>query len=384
MHAVDPQIPWNPLAKGSPRRALFAGATALMCGLTGCGGGGSSSPTPATPPSFQITNLVSDQSTTGATTTDTNLVNPWGLTYGPATDFWVANQGTATTTVYDGTGHTPTVPIVVSNPAVLGHTMGGPTGVVFNSTTGFLGDEFLLASLDGCVCGWSAGTVTTRRIDQSGTSAVYTGLALGTFGTTSYLFLANFTGGTVDVFDTSFAPVHLGVTALIDPTLPAGFSPFNVQVLAGKLYVTYASRVPPALRETTGAGLGYVSVFNLDGSFIQRIASAGALNAPWGMAIAPATFGPFAGALLVGNFGDGHITAFNLATGAQMGQLSGASGAPLAIGGLWGLAFGNDASAGRSTQLYFTAGPSAETHGLFGTISHGGAVAGGGTGGSGY
>jgi uncharacterized protein (TIGR03118 family) len=375
----------SPAPRLAPRALLLSGAGATLLSFLACGGGGSSSTPalapPAAPPAYQVTLLVSDQAAAGATTTDTHLVNPWGIAYGPTTSFWVANQATATTTVYDGLGRMPATPIVVANPAVPGHVMGGPTGVVYNGTAGFLGDQFLLASLDGCICGWSAGVTTTRRVDNSGTQAVYTGLATGTSGTASYLFAANFTAGTVDVFDATFAAVNLGAGALVDPTLPAGFSPFNVQVLAGKLYVTYAKRVAPALRETTGAGLGYVSVFNLDGSFVRRMASGGLLNAPWGMAVAPASFGPYSGALLVGNFGDGTITAFDATTGAQLGQLTGANGAPLAISGLWGLTFGNDASAGKSNQLYVTAGPQAETHGLFATISYGTTGTGGGTGG---
>jgi uncharacterized protein (TIGR03118 family) len=328
--------------------------------------------------------LVSDQATTGATT-DANLVNPWGLAYGPTTDFWVANQATATTTVYDGLGQMPTTPLVVAVPAVAGHVMGGPTGVIYNGSTAFLGDKFLVASLDGCICGWSAGTAMTRRLDNSGTNAIYTGLATGTSGTASYLYAANLSAGTVDVFDVNFAPVNLGAGALVDPTLPAGFSPYNVQVLAGLLYVTYAKHDPAALRETTGAGLGYVSVFNLDGTFVRRVASAGALNAPWGIALAPANFGPYSGALLVGNFGDGHITAFDATTGNQLGQLSDAAGTALTVSGLWALTFGNNASAGVSNQLYVTAGPQAETHGKFATISYGAPSAGGGgTGGGGY
>jgi len=366
--------------------AARVGAAALFFALVACGGGGGDSTTPVTPPAptvYQLTTLVSDQSTVGATTTDASLVNPWGLAYGPTTYFWVANQGTATTTVYDGLGHTPTVPITVSNPTVPGHAMGGPTGVVFNGSTAFLGDKFLLASLDGCICGWSAGTVTTRRVDNSGTQTVYTGLATGTLGTASYLFAANFTSGAVDVFDASFAPVNLGAGALVDPTLPAGFSPFNVQALAGKLYVTYALRTGTAVRETPGAGLGYVSVFNLDGSFVRRIGSGGALNAPWGIALAPASFGPYSGALLVGNFGDGRITAFDATTGATLGQLAGANNVPVVVPGLWGMSFGNDANAGYANQLYVTAGPQGETHGLFGTISFGAPATGGGTGGTG-
>jgi uncharacterized protein (TIGR03118 family) len=306
------------------------------------------------------------------------------MAYGPTTDFWVSNQASATSTVYDGLGVMPTTPIVVAVPLVTGHALAGPTGLVFNGTTGFLGDEFLVATLDGCICGWSAGVTMTRRVDNSTAGATYTGLATGTNGTASFLFAANLSAGTVDVFDATFAPVSLGATAFVDPTLPAGYSPYNVQALGGKLYVTYAKHDPAALRETTGAGLGYVSLFNFDGSFVRRVASGGSLNAPWGVALAPATFGTFANALLVGNFGDGHITAFDATTGTMLGQLSDANNAPLTISGLWGMTFGNDASAGKSTQLYVTAGPQAETHGLFATISYGAIGTGGGGTGTGY
>lgn len=381
-------IPEPTTAWTAPRALGWAGGAALLASLAACGGGSSGgSATPAAPPSYQLTLLVADQAAAGATTVDPKLVNPWGLAYGPTTDFWVADQGTATTTVYDGLGHPPAVPVVVADPAVAGAPLGGPTGVVFNPTTGFAGDEFILASLDGCLSGWSAtaGTTAVRRVDHSGAAAVYTGLALGTSGTATYLFAANFNGGAIEVFDSAYAPVNLGATAWVDPALPAGYAPFNVQVLAGKLYVTYAKHDPPALRETAGAGLGVVDVFNLDGSFVRRVAAGGMLNAPWGLALAPATFGPFSGALLVGNFGDGRITAFDAAAGAQLGQLSGAGGAPLVISGLWGMAFGNDASAGKSTQLYVAAGPQAQAHGLFGSISYGSVgTGGGGTGGGGY
>lgn len=371
---VAPSRPFPPL-----------GAAFLLMSLLACGGGGggaSSTPVAPRPPAaYQVTNLVSDQATAAATT-DPNLVNPWGLAYGPTTDFWVANQATSTTTVYDGLGQPPATPLVVTIPPMAGHTMVGPTGVVFNGSTNFLGDQFMVASLDGCICGWSAGTSMTRRVDHS-SAAIYTGLAMGTSGATTYLYAANLSSGAVDVFDASYAPVTLGGSAFVDPALPAGFSAYNVQVLGGKLYVTYAKHDSAALRETPGAGLGYVSLFNLDGTFIRRVASAGALNAPWGMALAPASFGTYAGALLVGNFGDGHINAFDATTGASLGQLADASATPLVINGLWGMTFGNDAAAGKSNQLYITAGSQAETHGLFATISYGTTSTGGGTGGTG-
>jgi len=377
----------HPTPKGAIPPLLKAAAPLLLLSLVACGGGGggysSNTTPPPPPPSYQVSNLVSDQAAVGAATTDTNLVNAWGLAYGPTTDFWVANQATATATVYDGLGHRPTVPLVISVPLMAGHVMVGPTGQVFNGTTGFLGDEFMVASLEGCICGWSAGTTMTRRVDNSTSNATYTGLAMGTNGTASFLYAANLSAGTVDVFDSTYAPVSMGATAFVDPTLPAGFSPYNVSVLGGQLYVTYAKKDPAALRESTGAGLGYVSLFGLDGTFVRRVASAGSLNAPWGLAMAPASFGTFASALLVGNFGDGHITAFNATTGAMLGQLSDANSAPLAISGLWGMTFGNGASAGYSNQLYVTAGPQAETHGLFATISYGPPAGTGGTGGTG-
>jgi uncharacterized protein (TIGR03118 family) len=371
------------------RSLLQAVAPLFLLSLAACGGGGggysggmSAAPPP---PAYQVTKLVADQAAAGAAITDANLVNPWGLAYGPSTDFWVANQGTATTTVCDGLGHPPVPPIVVSDPSVSGAVEGGPTGAVFNgSATAFLGDEFIFASLDGSISGWSAGVATTRRVDNSASHAIYTGLATGTSGTATYLFAANLNAGTIDVFDSSYAPVNLGASALVDPTLPAGFSPYNVQVLAGKLYVTYAQHAAAALRETPGPGLGYVSLFNLDGSFVRRIASAGSLNAPWGLALAPASFGPFGSMLLVGNFGDGHINAYDATTGALKGTLADAGGTPFTLTGLWALTFGNDASAGKSGQLYLTSGPQAETHGLFATISYGAPNTGGTGGGLGY
>lgn len=370
-----------------PLRSLAAGllgAALLSLAACGGGGGGSASAPPPPAPTYQITSLVSDQATAGATTTDANLVNPWGLAYGPTTRFWVANQGTATATVYDGLGQMLATPLVVSDPIVAGRTVGGPTGMVFNASAGFQGDLFIMASLDGCISGWSAGTTVTRRVDNSASGAIYTGLAQGISASATYLYAANLAGGTIDVFDAAYAPVALPAGALVDPSLPAGYSPYNVQVLAGKLFVTYAQYTAGNPRETTGAGLGIVSVFNLDGTFVQRLATGGSLNAPWGLALAPAGFGPFGGALLVGNFGDGRITAYDAATGALMGQLMGPAGTPLSISGLWGLAFGNDASAGKSNQLYLAAGPQGQTHGLFATISYGATGTGGGTGGGPY
>lgn len=372
------------------RAAWAVTGTAVMAALMACGGSGGSSgggymsPPPAKPYYAQV-GLVSDQAG-GATHIDSNLVNPWGLAYGPQTYFWTANNRTGTSTVYNGGGiPMPATPIVVSVPPASGGTTGSPTGVVFNGTTDFMADKFIFATEDGTISGWSTGTAATLRKDNSASGAVYKGLAMGAVGTANYLYATDFSGGRVDVFDASYAPVNLGATAFMDPTLPSDYSPFGIQTLGTKIYVAYAKRVAPSKNDTPGLGFGYVSVFNSDGTFVQRLVSQGYLNAPWGMALAPANFGNYSGALLVGNFGDGHINAYNLTTGAQLGQLSDVSNQALSIDGLWAIAFGNDALAGKSNELYFTAGPQGQAHGLFGSISASqNNTGGGGTGGGGY
>jgi uncharacterized protein (TIGR03118 family) len=340
--------------------------------------------TPSAAPFYVVTATVADQSGAGATHQDPSLVNPWGIAYGPATGFWVSDQGSGKVTAYDGLGNPPVPAIQVAVPLAQGSTAGGPTGMVFNAGAGFSGDSFIFATVDGTLSGWAAGPAASLRVDHSAGNASYTGLAMASVGAVSYLYAANFTTGTIDVFDSSYAPVNLGAGTFADPALPAGFFPFGIQNLGGKLYVTYANRIPPSAHANPGAGLGYVDVFNPDGTLAGRLASGGMLNAPWGLALAPGSFGPFKGALLVGNFGDGHITAYDPASGALLGQLSDGNGQPLAISGLWGLVFGNGLSAGVTTQLYFAAGTQAEAHGVFGTISVGQPAVPVGNGGSPY
>jgi uncharacterized protein (TIGR03118 family) len=370
--------------RGLQARTALLAATGLLGSLAGCGGGGGTG-TMATAgtTTFTATSTVSN-SAGQAANADSNLVNPWGLAYGPATRFWLADQGSGLSTVYDGAGHQLVPPLVVSVPRGAGSAGGGPTGVVFNGTADFQGDTFIFATLDGTLSGWSAGTAATLRVDHFAAGAAYTGLARATAGTANYLYAANFAAGAIEVFDAGYAPVDLGAGTLADPAMPAGYAPFNVQNLGGRLYVTYASRTAPSVNANIGAGLGYVDVFNPDGSMAGRLAGGAPLNAPWGLAMAPAAFTPFGGALLVGNLGDGRITAFNAATGAVLGQLAGAGGAPLAINGLWAIAAGNDANAGSSSQLYYTAGPQAGAQGLFGSISASAPAPSGGTGGTGY
>jgi uncharacterized protein (TIGR03118 family) len=248
--------------------------------------------------------------------------------------------------------------------------------VVYNGTASFAGYTFIFAGLDGTLSGWASGAATTLAVDRHASGASYTGLALAAVASGplagTYLYAANFTGGTVDVFDAAFAPASLGAGAFVDPGLPSGYAPFGIQALGGKIYVAYARPVAGTAHGTVGAGLGLVDVFTPDGTMSSRLVSPGGLlDAPWGLAMAPAGFGPLGGSLLVGNFGDGRISAYDPVTGAARGQVSGAAGQPLAFPGLWGIVFGNGAGAGSAAQLYFAAGGAAEDQGAFGTVAVG-------------
>ncbi|TCO83028.1 uncharacterized protein (TIGR03118 family) [Plasticicumulans lactativorans] len=307
---------------------------------------------------------------------DPDLVNPWGLSASPTSPWWVSDNGTGLSTLYNGSGVKQGLVVTIPpSPGSPPGTTSTPTGQVFNPTTDFqitpnTPARFLFATEDGTIAGWNpgTGTVAPLKIDNSASGAVYKGLALGSTGSGNLLYAANFTGGKIDVFDAAFTPTTPG-GGFLDPNLPAGYVPFNIQNLGGQLYVTYALRQPGADDETAGPGLGIVDVFDTDGSLIRRLATGGTLNAPWGLALAPAGFGEFAGALLVGNFGDGLINAFDAATGAFLGQIADATGTPIAIDGLWGLAFGNGGNAGSPNELFFTAGLDDEANGLFGKLS---------------
>jgi uncharacterized protein (TIGR03118 family) len=312
---------------------------------------------------FQQTNLVS--SVAGlAPFTDPNLRNPWGIALSPTSPFWIANQITATATLYNGTGQ-PSA-LIVSVPST--GNPSGPTGIVFNSTSDFVPipggspATFIFANRNGNIQAWNSSAGTTAINTVLGTGASYTGLTIGNNGTGNFLYAANFANARIDVFDGSF---HSSSVAgnFTDPGLPAGFSPHNIQNLGGTVFVTYKNA-------TSGGGI--VSAFSQSGNFLRRVTTNGAgghLDAPWGLAIAPAGFGPFGGDLLVGNEGDGHISAFDVLTGSFLGQISDASNQPIANPGLWGLTFGNGGNGGSPNTLYFTAGIQGETQGLFGSIS---------------
>ena len=313
---------------------------------------------------YKKRNLVSDIDGV-ARITDANLVNPWGLAFGPATPAWVADNRTDVSTLYSG-GVRKSIPVTL--PLVVGIPGGAPTGVVFNATPGFkvngAAAHFIFDSEAGTITAWNAGTQAVTEATTPG--AIYKGLAIASKGGTTMLYAANFHAGTIDVFNDSFAPVTVP-GGFADPNLPAGFAPFNIQEIAGRLVVAYAQQDADAEDEVAGAGLGYVDVFDTSGHLLRRLVSQGALNAPWGLAVAPRHFGPFSGDLLVGNFGDGAINAYDPRTGAFRGTLQNKDGNQIRVNGLWALRFGNGVI-GTPQTLLFTAGIGDEDHGLFGEI----------------
>jgi len=315
-------------------------------------------------------NLVSDIPGL-ADVTDPNLVDPWGVSFSAGSPFWVSNAGKSNSTLYNGAG--TITPLVVSIPAgAKGPAKSSPSGQVNNNTTVFLlptgaRASFIFATEDGTISAWSTGAASTVMVDNSANGAVYEGLAIGTSSIGGTLYAPNFNTGNIDVFDGKWAPVTLAGN-FQDPTLPSGFAPFNIWNLGGKLYVMYAKQNAAKKRDVAGAGNGFVSVFDLNGTFQKRLISNDVLNSPWGVAIAPPAWGAFGGALLVGNFGNGRINAFDANTGATLGTLQDKNGQPIVNSGLWAIAFGNGTS-GDANTLYFTAGIQGETHGLFGAIA---------------
>jgi uncharacterized protein (TIGR03118 family) len=320
------------------------------------------------------TNLVSDLPGV-ARTTDANLRNPWGIVASATSPFWIADNATGVSTLYNGSGVAQSLVVTIPPPAG-GTPPAAPTGIVFNSTTSFVVSSggksgaaaFLFATEDGTISGWNPTVDTTHAIlevDNSAPGAVYKGLALGSNASGNLLFAANFNAGTVDVFDTSFHTVNL---PFHDPTLPAGFAPFGIRNIGGSLYVTYAMQDAAKHDDVAGPGNGFIDVFDTNGNLLRRLVSGDVLNSPWGLALAPSTFGAFSNDLLVGNFGDGLINAFNPATGAALGQVLDVHGNAIHIDGLWGLSFGNGGSAGSTSTLFFTAGINGERNGLFGSL----------------
>ena len=315
---------------------------------------------------YQQTNLVSDVPGLAATT-DPNLVNPWGLARSSGSPWWVADNGTGLSTLYNGAG--AIVPLVVTIPVPPGGTPpSAPTGIVFNGSADFQGARFIFVTEEGIVAGWSGGTSADLKVNNAG-SAIYKGLAIAQNNGANYLYAANFFAGTIDVFDKDYLPVTLTAGAFSDPDIPQGFAPFNVQTIGDMIFVAFAKQDEEKEDEVAGPGLGYVDTFDASGNLLLRLRSGRWMNAPWGIALAPSDFGKFSNLLLVGQFGSGEIAAFDLKHGNFHGLVRTADGRPLAIEGLWALSFGNGANAGPTNTLFFTAGIDDEQHGLFGTIT---------------
>ena len=316
--------------------AAFAVAAALAAGVN----------------SYNAQTLVTNAS-------DTSLVNGWGLSAGPTTPWWVSDNHTNASTLYSGTGTKSALTVTVP---------GGPTGTVFNGdATAFAGGRFLFSTEAGQILGWAPGT-TAAVVRATVPGAIFKGLTI--LG--GKLYATDFHNGKVDVFDSSFASVPSG---FVDTTIPKGFAPFGIQALGGNIFVTYAPQDAKAEDEVDKPGKGFVDEFTPDGALVARVAKQGGknapLNAPWGLATAPQGFGVFAGDLLVGNFGNGRISAYEQrgAKWVYRGQLRKGDGTILVEDGLWAIAFGNGAAAGPTTSLYFAAGPGGEQAGAFGVIT---------------
>jgi uncharacterized protein (TIGR03118 family) len=337
---------------------------------------------------FTSRTLVAD-SANGSATVDANLVNPWGIAALPNFPMWVANNHSETSTLYDGNGvpQPAGTPLTVHLPAGAGGVTFDPTGIVANTTADFVvsaatksgAASFIFSGEGGMIAGWSQAVDVSNAVimytDSGG--AVYKGLTLANNGSGNFLYATDFHNNKVDVFDATFTRQTPSATSFTfkDPNLPAGYAPFGIQALntgpagAVQIYVSYARQQPPQNHDNeNGAGLGIVDIFDANGKFVKTLlAAGGALNAPWGMALAPADFGTLSHALLVGNFGDGKINGYDPNNGTFMGALTTASGA-FAAPGLWGIAFGNDAASQPHNALFFAAGPNDEANGVYGRL----------------
>lgn len=316
--------------------------------------------------SYTQTNLVSNVPGLAATT-DPNMVNPWGVSFSATSPFWVSDQGVGVATLYDGAGNIS--PIVVTIPGS-STPPSGPTGTVFNSSTGFAVNgtaaHFIFDTLNGTIAGWASGGSAVTMATTAG--AVYTGLAMNTVGSSTYLYAAD-SAGSIHVFNSSWADVTSTTFAgkFVDPNLPAGYAPFNIQTIGSNLYVTYAQLTPQGV--AVPGSTGYVDEFSANGSFIGRIATGGPLFAPWGLTLAPSEFGPFSNDLLIGNFGNGEILAYDPTTDAFLGTLDGANGLPLDNSFLWALETRTGGTNVNTNGVYFTAGIDNQQDGLFGEIT---------------
>jgi uncharacterized protein (TIGR03118 family) len=325
---------------------------------------------------YQAHVLVSDGALP-ADHVDAKLINPWGVAFNPNAVVWLGDNGTGVSTLYDGNGVAQSL-VVKIPPAAIGDGLGHPTGLVYNGSEDFVVSKggvsspglFLFAGEDGSISGWAPSVDLTRAVkvvDRSAEGAVYKGLALGGNGTAHYIYATDFHNGEVDVFDAHFARVQRP-GAFQDSAVPAHFAPFGIQNVNGDIVVTYAKQDGARHDNLDGAGLGMVDVFDANGKLMRRFATRGALNAPWGLALAPASFGQFGGAMLIGNFGDGAINAYDPVSGNFLGALKNPAGQPIHFDGLWGIAFGNGVAGQAANALYFAAGTNDEADGAYGVI----------------
>jgi uncharacterized protein (TIGR03118 family) len=320
--------------------------------------------------SYKQSNLTSDTAGVAANV-DPNLVNPWGIAFFPNNPFWIADNNSGFTTLYNASGmNVGSFPV----PAAAANTgQSAPTGIVANiAGKGFAVNGkpglFLFDSEDGAIRSWNGSDPVTIKVDNSRMGAVYKGLALITNASGAFLLAANFDSGAVEVYDSLFNVAHLA-GAFADPNLPSGFAPFGIHVVNGQVLVTYAMQDQAKHDPVRQAGAGYVDLFDMNGNFVQRLVSQGNLNAPWGATVPPAGFGAFGGKLLIGNFGDGTINAFDRTAGTFIDQMKDSSGAVVTNASLWDMVFGGGGTSGDPNTLYITAGLSNEQHGLFAAIT---------------
>jgi uncharacterized protein (TIGR03118 family) len=352
-------------------------ATALAGGLAACGGGGGGGgddPPPPPPSPYTSTTLVSDGSIPAAHT-DPNLQNGWGVAFNPTGTFWVSDNTTHKSTLYDGNGVVQSLVVTIPDGA---NGPAGPTGIIFNSTSDFIissgGNSskavFVWCTDAGTIAAWSPKVLPTQAVtafDDASGGAIYRGLTAATVNGQNMLYAADFHNGKVDVFNATFQKVQLD-GQFKDPNLPAGFAPFGIQTIGNNIFVTYAKQNATAVAQVVGAGLGVLDEFDTSGHFVKQFAAVGGvLNAPWGVALAPADFGPLSNELLVGNFGDGTIETFDPNSGKDLGKLMLNNGQPFTQHGLWGISFGNDVDNQPKNTLFYAAGPS-KTTGVFGRI----------------
>ena len=351
-------------AGGGVETPAGAGGTAGTgeAGSGGVGEAGSAGAVATASFAVKRTDLDSDQA--GAAVTDANLTNAWGIAINPTAEvFWVSSNHGGSTPVYDATGALK--PLDPKVPPLTGTDPGSPTGQIFNGGTNFMADKFVVDTEDGQILGWPGTGDFLKRAAK--TDASYKGLAVVGTGATEMLVATDFHNGTVDLYGPTYAAVTKA-GAFVDATIPTGFAPFNVMPIGSKVYVTYAKQDADKADDESGAGNGYVSVFGADGTYEKTLISGGALNSPWAVALAPASFGALASTLLVGNFGDGAIHAYDPSSGALLGELTNAAGEPLIILGLWDLKVGPAGTTDLSNTLFFTAGPGDEAHGVFGKL----------------